>query len=235
MTLVSMLILGACSSPAPLAGSTTNTAEVAASSAEPVPTAGAEGTEPVLPSTTPAPPSSSSAAGGSPTSASPTVGAPATTASPPPLPVGRGPAPTGLSIPSIDVDEQLIDLGIGDDGTAEVPADYARAGWFAGGGRPGGVGPTVILGHVDSLDGPAVFHRLRDVPVGADIDVQLADGTTAQYRVESTAQYAKADFPTFEVYGATPVDTLTLITCGGPFDTDALSYTENVVVTALRV
>ena len=141
----------------------------------------------------------------------------------------------GLSVPSIGVREDLIDLGIAADGTAEVPVDYARAGWFAGGGRPGGVGPTVLLGHVDSLDGPAVFYRLREMSVGDEVLIDLADGSSATYRVAEVQQYSKDTFPTFEVYGASLQDTVKLITCGGPFDGEALSYTENVVVTAERV
>lgn len=149
-------------------------------------------------------------------------------------PARGGPAPISLQIPGIDVDEQLIELGIAADGTAETPDDYDRAGWFSAGGRPGAVGPTVLLGHVDSLTGPAVFFRLREMTVGQQVAVGLADGSTAQYRVSAVDQYAKDSFPTFEVFGATLDDTLRLVTCGGPFDGEALSYTENVVVTAVR-
>lgn len=230
--MISILLVAGCGSgaPAPAAAPPSSPGSAPVSSpAAATPSADATPTLPVDPAPPPAPVPTPEAVV--------SEAVPATPTAPPavPRPVGQGPAPTTLTIPSIAVDEQLIELGIADDGTAEVPADYDRAGWFADGGRPGGVGPTVLLGHVDSLDGPAVFHRLRDVPVGADISVGLADGTVAQYRVVTTAQYAKDDFPTFEVYGATLQDTLTLITCGGPFDTDALSYTENVVVTAHRV
>lgn len=145
------------------------------------------------------------------------------------------PAPVSIRLPSIDVDEQLINLGIAADGSAQVPQDYDRAGWFASGGRPGAVGPTVILGHVDSRDGPAVFYRLRDLAVGDSAELGLADGQVAVYRVTAVDQYAKDEFPTFAVYGATLDDVVRFVTCGGPFDDQALSYTENVVVTAVRL
>ena len=38
--------------------------------------------------------------------------------------------------------------------------------------------------------------------------------------------------PTDDVYFPTPEPTLRLVTCGGDFDTDARSYTDNVVVFA---
>ena len=139
-----------------------------------------------------------------------------------------------MSVPALNLDEPLITLGIGADGAAEVPADYDAAGWFAPGGRPGAVGPTVLMGHVDSTTGPAVFYRLSELAEGDEVVVGLADGGTARYRVTTVERYPKDAFPTFEVFGATLDDVLRLVTCGGDFDSDALSYRENLVVTAVR-
>lgn len=144
--------------------------------------------------------------------------------------------PAAVVIPAIGVRSDLLPLGIAPDGGAEVPDDFARAGWFRGGGRPGGRGPTVLLGHVDSTDGPAVFFRLRDLRPGDVIEVTTAaDGTPARYAVERTEQVAKDAFPTFAVFGATPDDVLRLVTCAGAFDRGARSYTDNLVVHAVRV
>jgi hypothetical protein len=145
------------------------------------------------------------------------------------------PPPTHLSVPAIGVDSLLLDLGLAPDGTAEVPDRYELAGWFGGGGRPGSRGPTVILGHVDSTAGPAVFHRLRDLVPGDAVDVLLADGTVATYAVSGTEQVAKDEFPTVAVFGATTADVLRLVTCTGTFDRAARSYADNLVVTAERV
>jgi sortase (surface protein transpeptidase) len=145
------------------------------------------------------------------------------------------PAPVTVSVPAIGVDEQLIDLGIASDGGAEVPADYDRVGWFTGGGRPGARGPTVLMGHVDSTAGPAVFHDLRELGPGDVVEVGLADGSTARYAVAGTEQVAKGRFPTAAVFGASATDVLRLITCTGDFDRGARSYTDNLVVTAERL
>ena len=40
-------------------------------------------------------------------------------------------------------------------------------------------------------------------------------------------------FPTEQVFGSTPGDVLRLITCTGPYDSEAGRYTENRIVTAL--
>ena len=145
------------------------------------------------------------------------------------------PPPVAVSVPALGLDEQLIQLGIAADGTAEVPADFDRVGWFTGGGRPGARGPTVLMGHVDSTDGPAVFFALRDLVAGDVVAVTMADGSTARYAVSGTSQVPKGEFPTAAVFGATADDVLRLITCTGAFDSGARSYTDNLVVTAERL
>ncbi|OZM79378.1 sortase [Pseudonocardia sp. MH-G8] len=142
--------------------------------------------------------------------------------------------PVAVRIPAAGVESALLRLGIAADGAAEVPQDFARVGWFSGGGRPGGPGPTVLLGHVDSRDGPAVFHRLHALRPGDPVEVTTADGTVARYRVQGTEQVPKDAFPTFAVFGATPDDVLRLVTCAGEFDRGAGSYRDNLVVHAVR-
>lgn len=138
--------------------------------------------------------------------------------------------PTAVRIPAIGIDTAPIPLGVAADGTAEVPADYARVGWFAGGGRSAA---TVLLGHVDSRSGPAVFHRLRDLAAGDRVEIERG-GQRAVYAVERVEQVAKDAFPTFAVFGATGEDVVRLVTCAGAFDRGARSYTDNLVVHAVR-
>jgi sortase (surface protein transpeptidase) len=116
-----------------------------------------------------------------------------------------------------------------------VPQDHSVAGWFREGGRLGWIGPTVLLGHVDSLDGPAVLYRLRDLDVGDLVQVNTAGGTVARCAVQRIEQVPKDEFPTFAVFGATQDDVLRLVTCAGDFDRGARSYEDNLVVHAVRV
>jgi hypothetical protein len=58
---------------------------------------------------------------------------------------------------------------------SRCPAARGVAGWYALGPRPGDPGSAVILGHVDSKRGPAVFYRLRQLLRGDEIDVSRAE------------------------------------------------------------
>ena len=140
--------------------------------------------------------------------------------------------PVRLRIPALGVDAPLTHLGVAPNGTIEVPADFAVPGWFDQGPRPGQPGPAVILGHVDSKAGPAVFYRLSRLPVGAVVFVDRADGSTVDFRVRGTQHVSKTAFPTDLVYAPTLEPSLRLVTCGGSFDHTRSSYSDNVIVYA---
>jgi sortase (surface protein transpeptidase) len=147
----------------------------------------------------------------------------------------RVPAPTKLAIPAIGVRTPLIRLGITSQGTLQVPVSAAVAGWFTGSPRPGGIGASIIAGHIDSYRGPGVFFRLRDLHRGEKVYVTGASGSVATFRITAVRMYAKDRFPTASVYGAVPDPELRLITCGGQFDYSTGSYLSNVVVYAVLV
>jgi sortase (surface protein transpeptidase) len=169
-----------------------------------------------------------------------TSGAPATTAGG--VDAARGfrstrgyratPVPVRIEIPSIGVASSLDRLGRAPDRTVEVPSRWEVAGWYAPGTRPGDPGSAVILGHVDSKRGPAVFFRLRELRRGDDITVTRADGSSVRFAVDRTEQYDKRRFPTDAVYYPTLAPELRLVTCGGEFDATAGHYRSNVIVFA---
>ncbi len=144
-------------------------------------------------------------------------------------PVARS-VPVRLNIPAIGLKVPLSELGRNPDGTVEVPADFRQAGWYRLGPSPGQLGSAVILGHVDSYLGPAVFFRLRYLRPGEHVNVTLADGVITHFVVRQIAMYPKTNFPGTLVYGSHGYSALQLITCGGVFDTNTRNYLSNVVV-----
>jgi hypothetical protein len=142
------------------------------------------------------------------------------------------PIPSRISIPRIGVASALDRLGRAPDGTIQEPRRWQVAGWYALGARPGDPGSAVILGHVDSKRGPAVFFRLRELRRGDQIEVRRADGSAVRFVVERTEQYPKRRFPTDEVYYPTLTPALRLVTCGGSFDATSGHYRSNIIVFA---
>jgi Sortase domain len=143
--------------------------------------------------------------------------------------------PVALIIPAIGVQTRLIRLGRTAAGQLQVPATTSVAGWYTGSPRPGELGAAVIAGHVDSVRGPGIFFRLRQLRPRNLILVRRADRSLAAFRVVAVRQYAKNRFPTAAVYGPAPVAELHLITCGGVFDPATGHYLSNIVVFAVAV
>ena len=140
--------------------------------------------------------------------------------------------PARIAIPAVGIDSPLVDLGLRADGALEVPADFARAGWFDRGPAPGARGPAVIAGHVDSRSGPAAFYRLGELRPGDTIIVIRRDGVRVRFTVDGVRRYSKDAFPTASVYGPVPGPVLRLVTCGGEFARASGHYRDNVVVYA---
>ena len=149
--------------------------------------------------------------------------------------VARTAVPTRVRIPSLGVDAPVGPVGKAADGTVEVPTRWEDVGWYDEGVRPGEPGPAVLLGHVDSKAGPAVFVRLPQVAVGAEVQVVAQGGTVSRFRVDRVQSYPKTRFPTDAVYLPALRPELRLVTCGGAFDRSTGHYVDNVVAFASLV
>jgi hypothetical protein len=149
-----------------------------------------------------------------------------------PLPAA---APVHLDIDSIGLHAAIVGRGL-TAGTVDPPpySTPGVAGWYRGGPAPGADGAALIVGHVDTETGPAVFFPLSTVKPHALVDVTRADHTVAEFSVEAVEVIEKNHFDATRVYGSDSADRpeLRLITCGGTFDKAAQAYSANVVVYA---
>jgi sortase (surface protein transpeptidase) len=140
--------------------------------------------------------------------------------------------PERIRIPVTGISSALLRVGLAADGTVAAPTVWNEAAWYDRGPRPGQQGPAVIVGHVDSRVGPAVFYRLSELRAGDEIFVDRADGSTARFRVTGVRQFPKNAFPA-SVYAPTLQPSLVLITCGGTFSHATGHYRDNIVVTSV--
>lgn len=137
-----------------------------------------------------------------------------------------------LRIPSIDVDAEVVTVGLRayDDGsiTWDVSGISAEVGLFeglAGFGEGGNVG---LGGHSVNTDGtPSVFYALDQVAVGDEV-IAVVDGVERRYVVTSTST---VDYRDLTIFYPTEGEHLTIITC----DIDSFTgtgYQSRVVVIA---
>jgi len=143
--------------------------------------------------------------------------------------------PVAIDIPAIGVQSKLLQLGLNSDGTMKVPSlDPApgQAAWYKYSATPGQRGVSVIEGHVDTRSGPGVFFRLGGLRPGDRVEVRLANGSVAVFRVTGVRQYLKSKFPAKTIFARTSYAALRLITCGGDFDSATGHYLSSTVVYA---
>lgn len=189
-------------------------------------------------SSPPQPPASAAGTVNPATSSSPPTGKDTTTpdvggAREHPLPVSE---PRRIDIPAIDVHSDVVAVGKNADGTIEVPQpgpDLDKAAWYDESQSPGRIGPSVMIGHVDTTEGPSIFYDLGDLRPGDQIQVARADGSSVTFTVDGVRDYPqKSDFPTALVYGGDlSRPSLRLVTCSN-FDAETGHYVGNLVVFA---
>lgn len=180
------------------------------------------------------------------------VGCSSTAAEPAVQPVAPAPAPTAevarlvsVTIPKLEVQSSLVETGLLDDGTPEVPdvQHPEQASWAGFSPLPGVAGPAVLYGHVDGAGRPGIFQRIHTLKVGDEVQVQRTDRLVI-FRVYRVEKVPKASLDALQdgspsptarrVYGDVepPRPELRLITCGGSFDRAARSYRDQIVVFA---
>ena len=147
--------------------------------------------------------------------------------------------PVSIRIPAIKVTSSILNLGLNPDGTIQVPPldePESKAGWYKDSPAPGSVGPSIILGHIDSKKyGPAVFYLLGTLKPGDVVEVTRQDHSVAVFKIDGVRSYPKDKFPTNVVYGNLDHAGLRLITCGGTFDPQQGSYESNIIAFASLV
>ncbi|MEV8636338.1 class F sortase [Streptosporangium sp. NPDC051023] len=140
--------------------------------------------------------------------------------------------PVTIVLPRAKVNAPITRIDSGADGTLEAPSLMRAdlAGWDRLGPTPGEPGSAVVVGHLDTRTGPAVFAWLPQVRKGDSVAVIREDRTMAVFRVSAVERVHKTAFPVRRVYGAPPYPAIRLVTCGGHYDLERHSYDDNLIV-----
>ena len=156
------------------------------------------------------------------------------TITPAPSPVTA--PPVRLLIPAIGVDAPVTVKGLRPDAVMDVPDGPEDVAWYNFTARPGMGGNAVLSGHLDYHNyGAAVFWRLKELSEGDIVEMRLADGSVLRYRVSLKLSYDARTAPVSEIVGPTSKEVVTLITCGGTFDSESRNYSNRLVVRAERI
>lgn len=139
--------------------------------------------------------------------------------------------PESMSIPAIGIDAPVQHLGTTETGEMAVPDKIDEVSWFSPGYKPGQNGRAVVAGHVDGIDGPAIFWDLSKLEPGDEIIVE-GEGRKLIFKVHTMESIPldEADIPKIFGYSSSPE--LVLITCSGTYDFERGTREERLVVYA---
>jgi LPXTG-site transpeptidase (sortase) family protein len=144
-----------------------------------------------------------------------------------------GPFPTDGSIvlPTLGVDAPIVKVGVGTDGTMVVPTNARDVAWLDQGGIPGDTNNVVLAGHISYSRRAGSFFRLRELAKGDAITVAM-DGKHYKYKVAWNCFFDRNTSFAGQIMGKTNVPSVTLISCGGVFDSRARTHTQRIAVRA---
>lgn len=133
--------------------------------------------------------------------------------------------PVRLRIPSINLDDPIVPVGLTADNAMSVPNGTTNnVGWYEYGPVPGEMGSAVLDAHVF-----AAFAKLKYVPVGADIYVLMKSGKTLHFVVRESTVYPLASLQSSTLFGRGGSEWLNLITCAGSLTPDHSTYDHRLI------
>ncbi|MEU7000672.1 class F sortase [Nonomuraea sp. NPDC046570] len=140
--------------------------------------------------------------------------------------------PLGVVIPRAGVNAPVVEIDGGAGGKLSAPplSDANLAGWDRRGPTPGEPGAAVLVGHLDTRTGPAVFASLSKLKKGDTVAVVREDGRVVVFRTTAVQEVGKDAFPVRKVFGTTGGPAIRLVTCGGHYDPARHSYQDNLIV-----
>ncbi len=131
-----------------------------------------------------------------------------------------------IVIPSIELDDVVINVGLNDKGEMAVPdGSTNNVGWWKDGTVPGQDGSAVMDAHVF-----AAFKRLHELAAGDDIYIINENAQKLHFVVDETKYYALADMPLEYIFHRAGGSHLDLITCAGTFQRSMGTYDHRLVV-----
>jgi hypothetical protein len=147
---------------------------------------------------------------------------------------GPRPVPVRGTAAALDIDAPVVAAPVRD-GELVIPDDAVTAAWYRAGPAPGDPGSAVLAAHVDYAGQLGAFFHLEDAEPDQRVDVHFDDGSRRAFRVVARQQFPRDTLTSLDLFARDGPAVLTLVTCGGTFDSSAHHYRDNVVVRAVPV
>ena len=143
--------------------------------------------------------------------------------------------PSLITISKIGLkDIKIVQVGIDSDGRLEVPKSFDEVGWFSNGPKAGEDGNAILAGHYDRTTGaPAVFYNLTKLKPGDAIEITDSQNLIHRFEVYDVSYVVIDDSNAVtKAYASSDSPILTLITCGGVWNSYTHDYSKRLLIKA---
>lgn len=139
--------------------------------------------------------------------------------------------PVNIKIPKINLDTEIVPVGLDEQNRMDVPNNFVQAGWYNLGPKAGEIGSVVVDGHHDDFSGnPAVFYYLSELVSGDEIILTDQNGKQYTYVVADNIVYPYNQLPLQSIFVSNDKPRLNLITCAGIWDGQRGDYSQRTVI-----
>jgi LPXTG-site transpeptidase (sortase) family protein len=142
---------------------------------------------------------------------------------PAPVPVF---VPSRIVVPALQVNAPIVPVGTQADGSMGTPSTAQDVAWWQG--MPVGKGNALFAGHSDWNGEPGSFQALGNLKPG-DTVIVTGQGQSLTFRV-TWVQLLAGGIDATQILGPQGAPVVTLITCGGVFDTSIRHHLSRYVV-----
>ena len=150
----------------------------------------------------------------------------------------KDPGPTAtdatVALPTLGVEAPIVRVGIDAQNLMVVPKNAREVAWLDQGGIPGRTNNVVLAGHINYSRVAGSFSRIGQLQVGHEI-VFKVDGKDLRYIVQWNCLFDRNTDRAEQIMGYTNEESLTLISCGGVFDSAVGTHNKRIAVRAIRI
>lgn len=136
-----------------------------------------------------------------------------------------------VRLPKLGIEAPIVRVGVNTSGQMVVPRNAHQVAWLGDDSFPGRVRNAVLAGHIKYSGVPGSFGRIGELGPGDMVQVTFGQRALTYEVIWSCAFDRDTEFAE-QIMGYTYEPSITLITCGGEFDTAARTHTKRVVVRA---
>lgn len=143
-----------------------------------------------------------------------------------------GPDPTSykVELPTMGRTQPIVRVGIDKDRKMVVPRNARDVAWLDQGPIPGRTKNVVLAGHINYGGERGAFEGIGRMKKREDIYLVLKNGKKMHFKVAWVCTFPRDTKHAAQIMGNTDVTSVTLVSCGGTYNSSAGTHDKRIVV-----